>query len=134
MDSDFLLALCNKFKVASMEEDPNKLLSLLSEDLKEPSRDDDKDLFILLNRAYKALLIDNITIFVETMIKIDKMVKQFMVEKFDPEFADFITDQDNWNYIYELKDKNSLSQQDKLYLNILKNELLYLSSKTTLLI
>ena len=62
-----------------------------------------------------------------------KFIKQFPPEAFEVEFADFITDQEAWDYLYKLKNRNSLTKEDLLFLNIIKNELLYLSSKQSLL-
>lgn len=135
MELKTLSRLCSKFKtlVASVD-NTEELFSTLGEDFKDPKQEDQQDIIILLKRAHKALISNNINHFIETMIKLDKMVKQFKPEKFEPEFAEFITDQDTWNYIYELKKIKEISKQDMVLLNILKNELLYLSSKHSLIV
>jgi len=112
----------------------SKKIEEFGKSLKAPEVSDQEDIKILLNRAVKFISAKEFGSFYDTMVKLDKLIKQFMPEKFDPEFADFITDQDTWEWVYQLKNKKLFSKNDLIFISILKNELLYILSKPNLII
>lgn len=131
MMSNQLLKVCQKFYKKAMELDP-EMAKELGQDLKAPTIADQTDIQILIGRAAKALENKNIKLFAETMIALDRLLREFFHESFEPEFYDFASDQDLWDWINSLKNKESFSKDDWALASIIRDNLLYFKSKGTL--
>lgn len=128
MMNNQLLKACQKFYKKAMELDPETAKEL-GQDLKIPTIADQTDIQILIGRAAKALENKNIKLFVEAMITLDRLLREFSHESFEPEFYDFASDQDLWDWIHSLKDKQTLTKDDWALGSIIRDNLLYFKSK-----
>lgn len=87
-------------------------------DFQLPMQEDKQDLQILINRALRggADAIKYLTI-------IDKFVRKFKHEAYTSEFLDFISDQDMFDWLEQVNEKQSLSEFDKGYLYYILQDL-----------
>lgn len=125
---------CNDFYIKAMELDPElaeKTVQETGQDLITPTSSDQIDAQILMRRALSALSKKDIPVFVKAMKSLDKFLRDFKHESFDEDFYDFASDQDLWDWIYVLQNKQ-LNNHDWALIGLIRDNLSYLISKPKL--
>lgn len=120
-----LLFWAEQFAKRATELDP------LAEMLAIPGTQDEQDLKIILKRAISAALDYQVKNLVTSLKNLEKLARTFRHEYFSPEFLDFLADEELWNWV-ETKESSKLSEQERLLIQILGQELLYLAGQDLL--
>lgn len=120
-----LVFWAEQFAKRAMEQDP------LAEMLAIPGSQDEQDLKIILKRAISAALDYQIKDLIKSLKNLEKLARTFRHEYFSPEFLDFLADEELWGWV-ETKESSILSEQEKLLVHILGQELLYLAGQDLL--
>src|SRR5262245_694093 len=123
-----LLKEANEFYAKAIELSPEhaeKAVVETGQDLETPSPSDQADVQILIGRAVKYLNGKMMDHFVATMTSLDRLIRKFKHESFDEEFYDFAEDQDLWDWVNTLSDKQ-LTPYDWALASVVRDNLLYL--------
>lgn len=118
---DKLLKHCYNFESFSSElnQEVLKFEKEYGAQFSDPSSQDKEDFQILVRRALKGNLRD----LLRCLVLLDELARQFKHESYTHEFYDFISDQDLFDWVHSVKNKDKLSEFDTGYLQYIIEDL-----------
>ena len=100
-----------KLSSSAISEEALEEMKDLEKEFASPTEKDEDDVKIILKRIKKSIEVNNLSFLKIEMKKLDSLCRLFLHEKFDPEFLDFISDQEFWNWVHSFNPLDP-SQED----------------------
>jgi soluble cytochrome b562 len=135
MNNNNVIYLAEKFfKLSSFTEEALEELKDLEKEFKYPTKEDKADVKIILTRIKKNIEQNNLTAFKASMKSLDTLCRNFLHEKFNDEFLDFISDQDLWEWVHKFNPSQPTNNDIYLITEIIYQELNSILKKNNLFI